>query len=137
MDETFECNGEEIENVAQFKYHGLVIDRAKNHPGSMLEQRICKAKAAFYQVKCHTRLLGLYNRRVRIQLIHAIAVTTLLYGSVIFGCLGKARLQLQGGAPAFVSAEVFLRKMLRWDLKTAPYDTRVSLLYLATNSTNL
>jgi len=26
--------------------------------------------------------------------VHAISVTSLLYGSVIFGCLGKARLQL-------------------------------------------
>ena len=36
MDETFKCNGKEIENVAQFKYLGLIIDRAKNNPGSML-----------------------------------------------------------------------------------------------------
>ena len=34
-------------------------------------------------------------------------------------------------------AEIFLRKMLRWAMKTAPVDTRVSFLYVATNSTNL
>jgi hypothetical protein len=37
MTEIFKCRGVEIENVAQFKYLGLIIDRAKNHPGSMLE----------------------------------------------------------------------------------------------------
>jgi hypothetical protein len=36
-----------------------------------------------------------------------------------------------------VRAEMFMRKMLRWALKTAPVETRVSMLYLATNSTNL
>jgi hypothetical protein len=30
-----------------------------------------------------------------------------------------------------------MRKMLRWALKSAPIDTRVSLLYLATNSVNV
>jgi hypothetical protein len=46
-------------------------------------------------------------------------------------------MSLTGGAPVFVRAETFMRKMLRWALKTAPIDTRVSLLYLATNSVNV
>jgi hypothetical protein len=66
MGEIFKCGEKEIENVAEFKYLGLIINRAQSNPGSMLEARISKAKAAFYQVKCHTRLLGLYSRRVRI-----------------------------------------------------------------------
>ena len=37
MDETFTCNDKEIENVANFKYLGLIIDRSKNNPSSMLE----------------------------------------------------------------------------------------------------
>jgi hypothetical protein len=37
MDETFKCNDREIENVAEFKYLGLIINRAKSNPGSMLE----------------------------------------------------------------------------------------------------
>ena len=37
MDETFYCNSKAIENVAEFKYLGLKIDRAKNNPSSMLE----------------------------------------------------------------------------------------------------
>jgi hypothetical protein len=42
-----------------------------------------------------------------------------------------------GGTQVFVRAEMFMRKMLRWALKTAPVETRVSMLYLATNSTNM
>jgi hypothetical protein len=37
MDETFTCGEKAIENVADFKYLGLIIDRAKNNPSSMLE----------------------------------------------------------------------------------------------------
>ena len=37
MDETFTCNGVEIENVSDFKYLGLVINRANSNPSSMLE----------------------------------------------------------------------------------------------------
>jgi hypothetical protein len=51
--------------------------------------------------------------------------------------MSTARLQLSGGASCFVRAEVFMRKMLRWALKNAPIDTRVSMLYLATNSVNV
>ena len=137
MDVAFNCCSQEIKNVAEFKYLGLVINRANNSPCTMLEKRIYKAQAAFNSIKCHARLLGLHNRRVRIQLVQALAVTTLLYGSVIFGCLGPARLQLQGGASIFVRTEILMRKMLRWALKSAPIDTRVSMLYVASNSVNL
>jgi hypothetical protein len=37
MDETFKCGEIEIENVTDFKYLGLIINRAKSNPGSMLE----------------------------------------------------------------------------------------------------
>jgi hypothetical protein len=37
MDETFMCENVEIENVAEFKYLGLIINRAKSNPSSMLE----------------------------------------------------------------------------------------------------
>jgi hypothetical protein len=46
-------------------------------------------------------------------------------------------LQLSGGALAFARAEIFMRKMLRWALKNAPIDTRVSMLYIASNSVNV
>ena len=56
MEVSFSCNGQEIENVSEFKYLGLVINRANNNPCTMLEKRLCKAKAAFNSIKCHTRL---------------------------------------------------------------------------------
>ena len=46
-------------------------------------------------------------------------------------------MSLQGGAPAYKRAEVLLRKMLRWALKITPIDTRVSMLFLASNSASL
>jgi hypothetical protein len=92
MDVNFYSNNIKIENVSEFKYLGLVVSRTNNNPSRMLEMRLLKAKTAFNNIKCHSRLLGLHNRRVRIQLVQAIAVTTLLYGSVIFGCMSPARL---------------------------------------------
>ena len=69
MDVEFKCNNLPIENVSEFKYLGLYIDRANASPSTMLEKRICKAVGAFNNIKCHARLLGLNNRRVRIQLV--------------------------------------------------------------------
>ena len=43
MDVTFQCNNKNIENVAEFKYLGLVIDRNKNNPSTMLLKRIYKS----------------------------------------------------------------------------------------------
>ena len=37
MDETFKCGEREIENVADFKYLGLILDRANSNPSSILE----------------------------------------------------------------------------------------------------
>jgi vancomycin permeability regulator SanA len=62
----FTCNKLPIENVNEFKYLGLVINRAHNSPTTMLEKRISKAVSAFNSIKCHARLLGLTNRRVRV-----------------------------------------------------------------------
>jgi hypothetical protein len=36
MNAVFKCNGKDIENVNEFKYLGLMINRANNHPGQML-----------------------------------------------------------------------------------------------------
>ena len=65
----FKCNNLPIENVAEFKYLGLIINRANTSPTTILDKRICKAVAAFNNIKCHDRLLGLSNRRVRVQLV--------------------------------------------------------------------
>ena len=69
MDVTFQCNGSPLTNVDEFKYLGLIIKRNRNTPTAMLEKRISKARAAFNNIKSHTRLLGLFNRRVRIQIV--------------------------------------------------------------------
>jgi hypothetical protein len=37
MDAIFECNGQKLKNVSEFKYLGLIINRANNSPVSMLE----------------------------------------------------------------------------------------------------
>ena len=66
MDVEFVCNALPIENVQEFKYLGHIINRANNSPTAMLERRICKVRAALNSVKCHSRLLGLFNRSVRV-----------------------------------------------------------------------
>jgi hypothetical protein len=66
MNVEFSCYDMPLENVSEFKYLGLVINRANNNPCTMLENRISKTEAAFHNIKCHTRLLGLFNRRVRV-----------------------------------------------------------------------
>jgi hypothetical protein len=66
MNVDFKCNGLPLKNVSEFKYLGLVINRANNNPATMLESRIVKTETAFNNIKCHTRLLGLFNRRVRV-----------------------------------------------------------------------
>ena len=66
MNVEFSCYGIPLKNVSKFKYLGLVVNRAKNNPSTMLETRIVKTEAAFRSIKCHTRLLGLFNRRVRV-----------------------------------------------------------------------
>jgi hypothetical protein len=43
MDCTFMCNDLPVENVCEFKYLGLFIDRAQSSPTVMLEKRINKA----------------------------------------------------------------------------------------------
>jgi hypothetical protein len=66
MNVEFKCYGLPLKNVSEFKYLGLVINRANNNPSTMLESRIVKTEAAFHNIKSHTRLLGLFNRRVRV-----------------------------------------------------------------------
>ena len=67
-------------------------------------------------------------------MVNALAVSTLLYGSVIFSCLGTVHVSLNGGTAIFKQAEVLLRKMLRWAVRSAEIDTRGSFLYVLTNS---
>ena len=40
MDVNFYSNNIEIENVSEFKYLGLVINRVNNNPSTMLDKRL-------------------------------------------------------------------------------------------------
>jgi hypothetical protein len=40
MDVNFYSNNREIENVHEFKYLGLVVNRLNNNPSRMLEMRL-------------------------------------------------------------------------------------------------
>jgi hypothetical protein len=64
-------------------------------------------------------------------------VSSLLYGSVIFSCLSPTNVSLVGGNAMFKRAELLLRKMLRWAVRSTTMDTRCSFLYVLTNSTNV
>jgi hypothetical protein len=70
-------------------------------------------------------------------MVNALAVSTLLYGSVIFSCLSATNVSLEGGTTMFKRAEVLFRKMLRWAVRSTDMDTRCSFLYVLTNSTNV
>jgi hypothetical protein len=70
-------------------------------------------------------------------MVNALAVSTLLYGSVIFSCLSPTNVSLEGGTTMFKRAEVLFRKMLRWAVRSTDMDTRCSFLYVLTNSTNV
>jgi hypothetical protein len=51
-------------------------------------------------------------------MVNALAVSTLLYGSVIFSCLSPTNVALIGGSAMFKRAEILLRKMLRWAVRS-------------------
>jgi hypothetical protein len=42
METVFTCNGLPLKNVEEFKYLGLIINRANNSPTAMLANRIGK-----------------------------------------------------------------------------------------------
>ena len=66
MNVVFNCYAQPLKTVDAFKYLGPIINRAKNNPAAILNMRIKKTEAAFRSIKCHSRLLGLFNRRVRV-----------------------------------------------------------------------
>ncbi len=61
-------------------------------------------------------------------------MSTLLYGSVIFSCLGPTHVSLHEGTAVFKRAEILMRKMLRWAACSIDVDTRGSFLYILSNS---
>jgi hypothetical protein len=65
-----------------------------------------------------------------------MVVSILMYGSVLFACLGNDLSTLTANCMVFKEAEVFVRRMLRWAMRT-DVDTRCSFLYVASNSVNV
>ena len=57
--------------------------------------RIRKAKCAFGAIKSTARILGLNNCRVKLQVINSLVISTLLYGCMVFACLGSSRVALE------------------------------------------
>ena len=89
------CNGQmllnkyKIDTVNEFKYLGLIISNNTFKPEVLLLARICKAKRTFYAVRTNCRLLGISNIRVKLQLINSLVSSVLMYGSVVYACLGN------------------------------------------------
>jgi hypothetical protein len=97
--------------------------------------RIQKCKVAFYSVVNKSKFFGLSNARVRLQLMQSLALTHLLFGAVVFGCLADVSFNLGDATTQHAvwhDAEVLLRTMLRWAVKSAR-NMRSSFLYLMCN----
>lgn len=89
------CNSIQLEKVDEYRYLGAIIKSNSISPLALLQDRVLKAKKAFNIIKCNARILGLGNCRVRLALINALVISSLLYGSVIFACLGNHRVALE------------------------------------------
>jgi hypothetical protein len=72
------------------------------------------AQRTFNAVRNNCKLLGISNVRVKIQLVNSLVCSVLLYGSVIYACLGNVEPVLTPANLIFAKAEIFIRKMLRW-----------------------
>ncbi len=136
MDVDIFCDGQKLQQVESYIYLGHELHAKARCPSLLLQQRILCAKRAFYSVQCSAQLLGLSNCRVRVQLVSALAVSILAYGSVVYAGLARVGLSLESGRNIFGSAEVFIRDMLRWAVG-ADRDMRSSMLYVISNSTTL
>jgi hypothetical protein len=58
--------------------------------------------------------------------------SVLLYGAVIYACLGSIETTLDQRNVVFSSAETLARQMLRWTFGFE-YDTRKSVMYVLAN----
>jgi hypothetical protein len=78
---------ESITVVENFRYLGFLLTSAATDPSSIMLDRINKCTLAFYSLMNKSKFFGLSNARVRLSLVQSLALTHLLYGAVIFGCL--------------------------------------------------
>ena len=115
-----------------FKYLGVEIKSDARSPIHILRNRLAAANLAFYRIRNNAQLLCLHNCRVRLQLITALVVSVLLYGSPLFACLSEKGMTLTPTSLVFREAEVFMRKLIRW-ATSAEGDIRGSFLHVLGN----
>ena len=76
--------------------------------------------------------MGLFNSRVRVQLVLSLTLSHLMFGCVVWSSLMSTDFSFGHAATLWNKAEILLRKMLRWALHM-PRDTRLGFLYFAGN----
>jgi hypothetical protein len=59
-------------------------------------------------------------------------ISILQYGSVLYACLGNVATTMKANCMAYADAEILIRKMLRWALRSE-HDIRCSFLYVMSN----
>ncbi len=131
------CNDVLLEQVELLTYLGLVIEASAEAPIAMLQDRLHKSKFAFCKLKSKSKLLGLHNCHVRVQLVQSLAVSQLLFGCIVWGCLAPLEITLShcgnsAHAKLWIDCETHLRNMLRWAMM-CKRDIRTSLLYISSN----
>ena len=77
-------------------------------------------------------MLGIFNCRVRLQLVTALVQSVLLFGAPIFACYSDVQMSMTASHRVFYDVEAFGRVMTRWALRAAK-DTRNSILYIVGN----
>lgn len=93
------------------------------NPEHILSDRMIKAHRMYMAVKTNCKVLGISNIRIKIQLINALVTSVLLYGCIVYACLGNVETTLTPTNAAFSKVEIFARKMLRWAF-SIEFDTR-------------
>jgi len=58
-------DGNELRNVEQFKYLGLIVAATATSPQQMMQARITATLKAFNALKIKCKILDVYNCRVR------------------------------------------------------------------------
>ena len=87
--------------VHQFRYLGLNLVDSSTSPDHVLRDRLECARKAFNAIRANARRLGLHNRRVRVQLVGSLVVSSLTYGGVLFACLGDEGMSLSPSCGLF------------------------------------
>lgn len=126
------CGDIPLKQVDEFKYLGLKLTAICQKPDGLLRARLLAARRAFNAVRANCRWMGLSNSRVKLQLVSSLATGVLLYGSVIYACLGNVRTTLHANIELFESVEAFVRGMYRWALGQSR-DLRGSFVYAMAN----